>query len=509
MERREATGRRRTARPARAHRPTESYRNLRNPYPTARAISDDEVAGLHEAALRYLQRSGVRVLLPEARSVFAAAGAHVDDDMVRLDIDLTRSLIATAPSNFTLTARATHRSIRVGGDSLALFPAAGPPYVADLERGRRPGTKADLDDLIRITQRCDVLHATTPTVEAQDVPLHVRHLHTGRSTLVLSDKVPFLYARGRAVVNDGFELVRIAHQIDEATFAERPYCWTNINTNSPRQLDVPMSMGIIDFARAGQVAIMTPFTLAGAMAPVSLAGALLLQHVEALAAISLSQAVRPGAPVMYGAFTSNVDMKSGAPAFGTPEAVRAAIASGQLARHIGVPWRSQGASTSNTVDAQAGYETMLSMLGCLYGGANVVIHAAGWQEGGLTVSLEKLVLDVEMLQMLAESFQPIRIDEAELAIDAIDEVGPGGHFFGTAHTLDRFETAFHEPEVFSRENFGRWTELGSPDAGRRATGVWTRWLADYEEPPIDDAVRTALDEHVAQRIAAGGSSPES
>ncbi len=500
----------RSTRPERATRTTDTYRHLRNPFPAAAVLSDDEVTHLHETALAYLQRSGIRVLLPEARQVFAAAGARVDDDhLVRLDVDLTRALVSTAPSAFSITCRNPDRSVEIGGDSLMLFPAAGPPYVSDHVHGRRSGTMADLDDFIRLTQRSEVLHSTTPTVEPQDVPMACRHLRSMRSALVLSDKVPFVYARGRGVVADGVELVRLQHGIDEQTFGERPYCWTNINTNSPRQLDVPMSLGIIDFARAGQVTIMTPFTLSGAMAPVSLAGALLLQHIEAVAAIALAQAVRPGAPVVYGAFTSNVDMKSGAPAFGTPETVRAAIASGQLARHLGVPWRSQGASTSNTTDAQAGYETMISMLGCLTGGANLVLHAAGWQEGGLTASFEKFVLDVEMLQMLAESLQPIVVDDAELGIEAIDDVGPGGHFFGTAHTLARFETAFYEPEVFTRQNFGQWTDAGSTDAGARATGVWQRWLAEYEEPPLDGAVRDAIDDHVARRIAAGGTLPES
>ena len=505
------TGRRRAARPARANRPTEGYRHLRNPFPRASALSDDEVTHIHETALAYLQRSGIRVLLPEARAVFAACGGHVDDDeqMVRLDVPLTRSLLETAPSMFSITARNPQRSVDIGGDSLMLFPAAGPPYVSDRVRGRRSGTMADLHDFIRLTQHVDILHSTTPTVEPQDVPLHIRHLRTTRSSLVLSDKVPFVYARGRGVVADGLAMIRIANGVDEATFHERPYCWTNINTNSPRQLDIPMSMGIIDFARAGQVVIMTPFTLSGAMAPVSLAGALLLQHVEAVAAICLAQAVRPGAPVVYGAFTSNVDMKSGAPAFGTPETVKAALASGQLARHLNVPWRSQAASTSNTEDAQAGYETMMSMIGCLSGGANLIIHAAGWQEGGLTASLEKFVLDVDMLQMLAEAMQPITVDDAELAIDSIDEVGPGGHFFGTAHTLERFETAFHQPAAFTRENFGQWTENGSIDAATRATRVWRTWLDEYREPPIDDAVRDALDDFVARRSAAGGSLPES
>jgi trimethylamine--corrinoid protein Co-methyltransferase len=505
-----ARGRRRSTRAPRAQRSTAAYRHVLNPFPVARALSDDQVAHIHETALRYLERSGIRVLLPEARTCFAAAGGRVtDDQIVRLDVELTRALVASAPSSFGITSRNPERSVDVGGTSLMLLPAAGPPYVSDRQRGRRSGTLADLDDLIRLTQRADVLHSTTPTVEPQDVALPLRHLATTRSSLVLSDKVPFLYARGHAMVEDGFAMVRIANGIDEDAFTSRPHCWTNINTNSPRQLDLPMSQGIIDFARAGQVAIMTPFTLAGAMAPVSLAGALLLQHAEALAAIALAQAVRPGAPVVYGAFTSNVDMKSGAPAFGTPETVKAAIASGQLARLVGVPWRSQAASTSNTEDAQAAYETMLSLLGCVLGGANLVLHAAGWQEGGLTASFEKFVLDVEALQMLVEAMQPIAVDDDEMAVEAIDEVGPGGHFFGTQHTLDRFETAFYAPAAFTRQNFGQWTDGGSIDAGSRATALWQAWLRDYEEPAIDSSTRAALDDFVARRTAEGGAPPES
>jgi trimethylamine--corrinoid protein Co-methyltransferase len=326
--------------------------------------------------------------------------------------------------------------------------------------------------------------------------------------LVLTDKVPFAYARGREAVADCFELVRSANGVDHDTFLSRPFVWTNINTNSPRQLDVAMCLGIIDFAEAGQVSIMTPFTLSGAMAPVSLAGALVLQHAEALAAITLAQVVRRGAPVIYGAFTSNVDMRSGSPAFGTPETARAAIASGQLARHIGVPWRSQAASTSNVEDAQGGYETMVSMMGALMGGANVVVHAAGWQEGGLTASLEKFVLDVEMLQIVAEMFTPLDTSESELALGSIAQVAPGGHFFGTEHTLQRFDTAFYEPTVFTRENFGQWTDHGAVTSAQRATSTWRQWDADYLQPPIDADRLAALDEFVARRIAEGGADLE-
>ncbi len=486
-------------------------RQLRNPFGGASVLSDDQIAYLHDSSLRFLQNSGVRVLLPEARRRFADAGAHVDDEqqMVRLDVAMTQELLSLAPAEFTVTARNADRSVTIGGDHLVLAPVAGPPYTSDRVRGRRPGTLADFADFVRLTQRTDSLHTTTPAVEAQDVPMQLRHLHTTRATLVLSDKVPYFYARGRGVVADSLEMIRLANGVSEDEFRSRPYCWTNINTNSPRQLDVPMCMGIIDSAAAGQATIMTPFTLAGAMAPVTLAGALLLQHVEAIAAIALAQIVRSGAPVVYGAFTSNVDMKSGAPAFGTPEGFSASIASGQLARHIGVPWRSQATSTSNTEDAQGAAETMVSLTGALLGGANIVLHSAGWQEGGLVASLEKFVLDVEVLDILAESLRPIVVDDAALAMDSIDEVGPGGHFFGTSHTLERFEAAFHEPVAFTRQNFGQWTEAGSGDAADRSTEVWQRWLDHFEEPAMDSDAATAVEEFVERRIAEGGALPES
>ncbi len=240
----------------------------------------------------------------------------------------------------------------------------------------------------------------------------------------------------------------------------------------------------------------------------TLAGALLLQHLEALACVTLAQVVRPGAPVLYGAFTSNVDMRSGAPAFGTPEAFKAAIAGGQLARHVGLPWRCSGSSSSNTEDAQGGYETMTNTMGALLGGANFVMHAAGWQEGGLCASYEKFVLDVEMLQMLAESFQPVPMTDDDLAVDAIAGVAPGGHFFGEPHTLARYGDAFHEPIVFTRQNFGQWTEEGSTTAAQRANRVWKQVLADFEPPPMDDAIAAELDDFVARRTREGGAQPD-
>ena len=319
--------------------------------------------------------------------------------------------------------------------------------MSDLDGGKRPGNLADFRDLVRLTQHFDVIHVTGPCVEPQDVPVPFRHLQSGLAYLTLTDKAPYLYARGRGQVADGFEMFRIGYGVDQETFASAPRCYTVINSNSPRQLDMPMCMGLIDFAAAGQLSIVTPFTLAGAMAPVTLAGALALQHAEALAGVALPQAVRPGAPVVYGAFTSNVDMKSGAPAFGTPEYFKAPIASGQLARHDGLPYRSSAPNASNAVDAQAMYETMMSLFGAVLGGCNVLHHAAGWLEGGLTASNEKFVLDVEVLQLFAETSSRSSSTTRRSALEAIGETSPGGHFFGGAHTLERYRTAFYEPLV--------------------------------------------------------------
>lgn len=493
---------------------TEHHRRLVNPFEPLKVLSDDQVAHIHESAVHYLAEHGIRVLLDEARGLFAAAGCSVDDEMmVRLDPDRVVEAIRTAPAEFELEAPNPQRSVYAGGNSLVLAPVAGPPFVTDLRSGRRAGTIADQENFLRLTQSYDVMAVAAPCVEPDDLPLNTRHLQSGLATLTLTDKPAFVYARGRDRVRDNMDLVKLRFGLEpgeasEEAFAEKVHCWTNINTNSPRQIDIPMSMGIIDFARHGQANIMTPFTLAGAMAPVTLAGALVLQHMEVLAAITLAQIVRPGAPVLYGAFTSNVDMKSGSPAFGTPEAMKGALASGQLARHVGVPWRSSGSSASNSVDAQAGYETMTNTYGAFLAGANWIMHAAGWQEGGLSASYEKFITDIEMCQMIAEVCQPVKVDDDELALEAITDVGPGGHFFGTEHTLVRFEQAFYQPVVFARTNYEQWVEEGSQRTDERATAVWEKVLAEYEAPPIDSAVRAAMDDFVAQRTAQGGAAPD-
>ena len=506
-------GRRNSRRPVAAHGGNAAranrYRAIERRFRPLEALSEDQLDAIHNNSLRVIEELGIRVLLPEARDIFRAAGGTVDDTsgMVRLDRELVLESVSKAPSTFVAHGRGAHRDVVIGGATTAFAAAGGCPNSTDLSGGRRPGTLADLQNFIRLSQCFDVIHLLGQCTEATDVETALRHLDVTHAQLTLSDKLPTVYARGRGQVADVFDMLRIAHGLDEDGFSRRVVCHTVVNTNSPRQLDVPMALGIIDFARAGQLTVLTPFTLAGAMAPVSLAGALTLQNAEALFGITLSQLVRAGAPVAYGGFTSNVDMRSGAPAFGTPEYTKAAIASGQLARRYGVPWRSSNTNASNAADAQGAYESQMSLWGAMMGGANVIKHGAGWLEGGLVCSFEKFIIDVEMLQMMAETCQPIVVNDAELALDALTEVAPGGHFFGAAHTMDRYTDAFYSPLVSDWRNHGAWQEAGAPDTAERAHTVYRQRLADFEPPPMEEGVREALDDFVARRRREGGAAP--
>jgi trimethylamine--corrinoid protein Co-methyltransferase len=291
----------------------------------------------------------------------------------------------------------------------------------------------------------------------------------------------------------------IALQTDRAGLMERPALLGIINTNSPMQLDKPMTEAVQELAGSGQVCCITPFTLAGSMSPATLAGTLVQQTAEVLAVTTYAQLVRPGAPVMYGSFASNVDMRSGSPALGTPEYAKAAQASGQIARRLGLPYRSSNTTVSNCLDGQAVFESEMSLWGAIMGGANLVNHAAGWLEGGLTASFEKLILDAEMLQMMAEYLRPIEVNDDELALDAIAEVGPGGHHFGTSHTLARYESAFYSPIMSNRQNFESWQEAGSIDSATRANTIWKQLLNEYQQPHLDPAIDDALVDYVERR----------
>ncbi len=485
---------------------TSPFRGLRNPYRPIEVFSADQIEAIHHASLTMLGEIGLKVLWPEARALYKSAGADVEEgeERVRFDPDLIEELVAKAPSKITLRSRNPVHDITFGEGRVVFATVGGPPNVSDLERGRRPGSAEALADFVKLAQSFDVIHVIGAPAEPVEVPLNVRHLEIARIYLTLSEKAPFFYSRGPQALADAVEMMRIARGIDEARLLAEPSCYTVVNMNSPLQLDVPMSQGIIDMARLGQVTIVTPFTLAGAMAPITIAGALAQQNAEALAGIALSQIVRPGAPVVYGGFTSNVDMKSGAPAFGTPEYTQAALAGGQLARRYGLPYRSSNTTASNAPDAQAAYESEMSLWGALMGGCNFLLHGAGWLEGGLTSSYEKFILDVEMLQMMAAFFRPPPVDEASLGLAAVREVGPGGHYFGAAHTLERYEDAFYAPLVSDWRNFETWEEDGARDATTRANRLWKETLARYEPPAMDPAVAEELDAFVARRTEEGG-----
>ena len=482
------------------------YRNLKNTFLPQPVFSDDEVAAIHETALRVLEELGMKVLLPDARRIFREAGAIVDEDtlMVRIGREIVESALATAPRSIKARTGNADRDLTFELGNMMFLAGAGAPNVTDLDHGRRAGSLRDFDALTKIVQSFDVLHLQGPYVEAQDIDVKYRHYAVTRTQLTLSDKFPFVYARGTPQSEDAFEMIRLARGLSFDEFDGGAHCYTVINTNSPRQLDIPMAQGIIDFAKAGQVSVITPFCLAGAMAPITVAGALTLQHAEAMAGIALAQMVRPGAPVIYGSFSSNVDMKSGAPAFGTPEHVKATLGAGQLARLTGLPWRSGGGSASNISDAQAAHETQFALWGSVLAGATLCIHAAGWMEGGLSVSYEKLITDIEALQTVAELFQPTPGDASAIGYDAIAEVQPGGHFFAAAHTMSRYRTAFYQPLVADLSNFGNWTESGSKTATERANGVWKRVLDDYK--PIERAgdIGEAIDGFISKRMSEGG-----
>ncbi len=488
-----------------------NYSALKNPLIRQPAFSQDRLEAVHATALRVIEELGIRVLNANARERFKQAGASVDNEswIVKIDRSLVAKALESAPSEFVMHGATPEKNVSLGGDNIAFVSVGGPPHISDLDRGKRNGSIEDTRNIIKLSEHFDVIHLQSPNVEPQDVSINLRHLHTTESQLTLSQKPFFIFSRGSTQVKDAFAMTRIARGLSEDEFKQKAWCYTVINTNSPRQLDVPMCQGIIDFAEAGQVSVITPFTLAGAMAPVTMPGALVLQHAEALAGITLAQIVRPGAPVVYGSFTSNVDMRSGSPAFGTPEFVQAAFGAGQLARHINLPWRGSAATASNAPDEQSVYEFLMSAWGSVLGGVNMMIHAAGWLEGGLTASMEKFILDIEMLQCFAEIFQPLKSDDAELAFEAIAGVEPGSHFFGCEHTMSRYQTAFYQPLVSDWSNYGRWQEKGSLTATQRANGIWKKILADFEAPNMDTSVYEELQAFVERRTAEGGAAPDS
>ncbi|MCW3784457.1 trimethylamine methyltransferase family protein [Defluviimonas salinarum] len=478
------------------------FRDVQNPYAPLELATPDQVEAIHRTSMRILSELGIRVMSTRVMELFEAAGAIVDRaaQTIRIDESLVAEALKTAPSSFTLTSRNAAKRLTMGGRHVAFGLVAGPPNVHDCVNGRRPGNMTDYENFIRLAHHFNAIHIIGNQVTApQELPANNRHLDTYRANLTLSDLAFHCTAIGRGRAMDGINMMAIARGITPEAMAADPGVITIISVNSPRLFDDAMAEGLIAMAEHGQPVTITPFTLMGAMTPVTLPAALAQQNAEALFGVVLTQLVKPGAPVMYGAFTSNVDMRSGAPAFGTPENTKANVISGQLARRYRLPYRTSNANASNAVDLQAAYETGMATWGAVMGGANMVYHAAGWLEGGLTASYEKLILDVEILQNMMEILRPIDFSEDELGFEAIRSVPTGGHFFGAEHTLARYESAFYRPMLSDWTNYGGWEAAGAKDALTRATGLWQQALRDYEEPALDPAIREALDAYVARR----------
>ncbi len=468
-------------------------------------LDPEALERIHVGAMRILEEIGIEFLNPEACTVLAAAGCRVDGTRVFMDRGFVDEQVRRAPESFTLVPRNPKRAITWGGNCFTFGAVASPPNVSDLDRGRRNGNRDDFRNLVRLTQVFNCLHFNGGyPVEPVDLHPSVRHLDALKDLLTLSDKIVHAYSLGPERIEDAMEMVRIAAGLDHREFERTPRMFTNINSSSPLKHDWPMLDGAMRMARRGQPVVVAPFTLAGAMAPITLAGALALQTAEALSAIALLQVVNPGTPCVMGAFTSNVDMRSGAPAFGTPEYVRAMQISGQLARRYRLPWRGSNANAANTPDAQATWESMFSLWGIATGQSHMALHGAGWLEGGLTASYEKLVIDCELLQQFIWYQREIPTTPGDLAIDAIREVGPHGHFLGAAHTRERYRDAFYAPFLSDWRNHEAWQGDGGRDAVQRANRLCKALLAEFEPPPIEPSIREELEDFVERRRREGG-----
>lgn len=470
-------------------------------------LTAEGIAAIHDTAMRVLEEIGISFFNAEAREIFARAGCRVTGDLVQMDREFVMEMVAKAPSQFTITPRNPDRKIIIGGKHMVFVNVSSPPNYWDLETGKVPGTMEHCRNLLKLTQYFNCIHvAGGYPVEPVDVHASVRHLDVLFEKLTLTDKVSHAYSLGRERVEDVMEMVRIAVGLSPEEFAATPRMYTNINSTSPLKHDEPMIDGALRCIRKGQALIVTPFTLAGAMAPVTMAGAVAQSLAEALSAIALAQYVAPGCPVAIGTFTSNVDMKSGAPAFGTPEYMRATQMTGQMARFYGLPLRASGTCAANVPDAQAMMETSNSLWSAVQSGTNMVYHAAGWLEGGLIASPEKFVMDCELLQQIQRYFAPeiTATTPDDLALDAMREVGGSGHFFGIQHTQERYESAFYQPFLSDWRNYEAWALDGGTWTAARAHRIFKEILAEFTPPPMDPAIREELASFVARRKAEGG-----
>ena len=465
-------------------------------------LSDDHIAEIHNQSLRILSELGIEVDSANARAAYKDAGADVDEasHIVRLDEALVMQLVASAPASFTLTPTNPDRALTIGSNNIYFGLVSGAPNVHCALKGRRTGNFEDYKNLIKLGQYFNAIHFFgNQALAPNDLAVNTRHLDTVLVNLTLSDKIFLTMSIGEVRVSDAAQMLAIARGISLDELSQSPSCITNININSPRKFDTEMAAAAMYLARLGQAVVVTPFTLMGAMTPVTMAAALAQQNAEALMGICLTQIVNPGAPVVYGGFTSNVDLKTGAPAFGTPENTLANMAGGQLARHYDLPYRTSACSASNCVDAQGIWETQMALWGAVTGHGNLIYHAAGWQEGGLVASYEKLIVDIEMLQAMHRILAPLSFSEADFGFDAQRQTPAGGHFFGVDHTLERYKTAFYSPILSDWSNNEAWEKQGGLRADERATAIWQQALEDYKPPSMPADRVEALEAFVSKR----------
>lgn len=475
---------------------------LRNPFPPIEVLSREALEKIHDGSMRILEQIGLEIVNDRARELMVQHGATIDPatGYVCMDREMVLEKISTVPSEITLHARNPVYDSIYGGNRINFGIVASPPNSSDLDHGRRSGNFEDYCKFLKLGQMFNVVSLFSGyPVEPIDLPAHTRHLDAYLAFTTLTEKPWHCYSLGNGKVEDALAMIKISRGVDDETLKKQPSIITVVNTNSPLKVDIPMLDGLMLMAEYGQPVVVTPFTLAGAMCPVTLPGALAQQNAEALGVIAVTQMINPGSPAMYGGFTSNVDMKTGAPAFGTPEYARAVLAGGQLARHYGIPYRTSNVNASNTPDAQAAWESGMSLWSAVMAHGNLIKHSGGWLEGGLCASFEKLIIDMEMVQMMAQTLQPIEVTEDDLALDAIREVGAGGHHFGTNHTMSRYKDAFYKPLVADWNNFETWQDAGEKTATQRANELYKQLLEIYQKPAIDPAVEEELTAYVEKR----------
>jgi trimethylamine---corrinoid protein Co-methyltransferase len=472
-----------------------------NKMPRYEILSEDAMETLDRGWRRIVSELGIEFLLEESLDDFRKAGQQVEGQNVKLDPEFILEQVAKAPREFDIQARNPERSVHIGGDHMVFASVYGPPFVREGDT-RRDATMADFENFVKLSQSFPELDSPGGTiVEPNDTPLDSRHLDMVRALQTLSDKPYMGSVTSGPNAADTIRMSEILFGGRESIEAV-PASVSLINVNSPLRFDDRMLAALHEYVKANQAVIVTPFLLMGAMSPVSIPATLVQQMAEALAGIALTQLIRPGAPVIFGSFLSNTDMQSGSPSFGTPESGIGLLCTGQIARRFGLPFRSGGGlNASQTVDAQAAYEALMTLLPTFLAGTNYVMHSAGWLEGGLVSCYEKFIVDIELLRMLRHEFTPLEIDEESLAFGAHEEVGAGGHFLGAMHTLERFRECFYRPLLSSTENFDRWQRNGGRDATERAGELWRKTLDEYEQPALDDAIRAELDEFVARRRA--------